>query len=284
MQLTGDNSSSMVAYHITEAQGTTSYLFLTVGRQFTVAMVVLDGWLYAWHRYMHKNRFLYRHMHSWHHIVVVPYAIGSQYNHPVEGLLLDTLGGALAVVISGMSPRAFIIFFSLGTIKGVEDHCGRWLPGNIFHLCFWNKHSIPRCAPPAAWQQVQFFAAILCDVGQGLWYPYVLRAGGEARWRAPSKSLRAKATHNGENIVCDCDTRPPARFVCETKRIRVIVAGSSFVILFYIFLLFLTLYLVILSCPFVFIEKMSVRATSLYYFISYKKNISKYMVSHAIAP
>ena len=102
-------------------------------------MVVLDGWQYVWHRYMHHNRFLYRHINSWHHHLVVPYAFGSQYNHPIEGLLLDTLGGALAFVVSGMSPRASIFFFSLCTIKGVDDHCGLWLPGNVFHLCFWNN-------------------------------------------------------------------------------------------------------------------------------------------------
>ena len=113
--------------------------FLKLARQFAVAMAVLDGWQYAWHRYMHLNRFLYRHVHSWHHHLVVLYAFGAQYNHPAEGLLLDTLGGALAFLASGMSPRASIFFFSLCTVKGVDDHCGLWLPGNVFHLCFWNN-------------------------------------------------------------------------------------------------------------------------------------------------
>ncbi|AQK49881.1 Sphinganine C4-monooxygenase 1 [Zea mays] len=136
--LTGDSSSSAASYDKEAAQG--YFYYLTVARQFGVAMVVLDGWQYAWHRYMHLNRFLYRHIHSWHHRLVVPYAFGSQYNHPVEGLLLDTLGGALAFVVSGMSPRASIFFFSLCTAKGVDDHCGLWLPaGNLFHLFFWNN-------------------------------------------------------------------------------------------------------------------------------------------------
>ncbi|PWZ26613.1 Sphinganine C4-monooxygenase 2 [Zea mays] len=140
--VTGDSSRVSSSYDNKEAhQGYYSYyyLLLTVARQFGVAMVVLDGWQYAWHRYMHLNRFLYRHIHSWHHRLVVPYAFGSQYNHPVEGLLLDTLGGALAFVVSGMSPRASIFFFSLCTVKGVDDHCGLWLPGNLFHLFFWNN-------------------------------------------------------------------------------------------------------------------------------------------------
>jgi sphinganine C4-monooxygenase len=138
-QVTGDSSRVSSSYDNKEAHQASYYLLLTVARQFGVAMVVLDGWQYAWHRYMHLNRFLYRHIHSWHHRLVVPYAFGSQYNHPVEGLLLDTLGGALAFVVSGMSPRASIFFFSLCTVKGVDDHCGLWLPGNLFHLFFWNN-------------------------------------------------------------------------------------------------------------------------------------------------
>lgn len=102
--------------------------WLAVAARFAVGMVVLDGWQYAWHRWMHTNRFLYRRVHSWHHRLVAPYAFGAQYNHPAEGLLLDTVGGAVAFLASGMSPRASVAFFSLCTAKGVDDHCGLWLP------------------------------------------------------------------------------------------------------------------------------------------------------------
>ncbi|XP_010937114.2 sphinganine C4-monooxygenase 2 [Elaeis guineensis] len=108
-------------------------------KQFFIGMFVIDTWQYFWHRYMHLNKFLYRHIHSWHHRLVVPYAFGSQYNHPLEGFILDTLGGALAFVLSGMTPRTSIFFFSFSTMKGIDDHCGLWLPGNIFHMFFWNN-------------------------------------------------------------------------------------------------------------------------------------------------
>ncbi|XP_008784885.1 sphinganine C4-monooxygenase 2-like [Phoenix dactylifera] len=108
-------------------------------KQFFIGMFVIDTWQYFWHRYMHLNKFLYRHIHSWHHRLVVPYAFGSQYNHPLEGLILDTLGGALAFVVSGMTPRTSIFFFSFSTMKGIDDHCGLCLPGNIFHMFFWNN-------------------------------------------------------------------------------------------------------------------------------------------------
>ncbi|CAM8947254.1 hypothetical protein QQ045_016235 [Rhodiola kirilowii] len=112
---------------------------LGLARQFFIAMLVMDTWQYFMHRYMHHNKFLYRHIHSLHHRLVVPYAFGALYNHPIEGLLNDTIGGALSFLISGMSPRTSIFFFSFATIKTVDDHCGLWLPGNLFHVFFKNN-------------------------------------------------------------------------------------------------------------------------------------------------
>ncbi|CAH9137898.1 unnamed protein product [Cuscuta epithymum] len=102
-------------------------------------MLVLDAWQYFMHRYLHQNKFLYKHIHSHHHKLIVPYAFGAMYNHPLEGLIVDTGSGALAFLISGMSPRASIFFFSLATLKAVDDHCGMWLPGNPFRLLFNNN-------------------------------------------------------------------------------------------------------------------------------------------------
>lgn len=99
----------------------------------------MDTWQYFVHRYMHQNKFLYRHIHSQHHRLVVPYAIGALYNHPLEGLLLDTFGGAISFLISGMTARTAVIFFCFAVVKTVDDHCGLWLPGNIFHLVFQNN-------------------------------------------------------------------------------------------------------------------------------------------------
>ncbi|KAK3132323.1 hypothetical protein QOZ80_6AG0519510 [Eleusine coracana subsp. coracana] len=197
---TGESSSPAEAAAIVEEQAAGSlFSYLTVAWQFALAMVVLDGWQYMWHRYMHLNRFLYRHIHSWHHRLVVPYAFGSQYNHPVEGLLLDTLGGALAFVISGMSPRASIFFFSLCTVKGVDDHCGLWLPGNVFHLCFWNNtayHDVHHQLRGNRFNFSQPFF-ITWDKLFGTHMPYVVekRAGGGLQARPHTASSRAE---NGE--------------------------------------------------------------------------------------
>eukprot|EP00249_Psilotum_nudum_P016217 c25723_g1_i1 orf=574-1350(+) len=113
-------------------------LLIQAGRVL-VAMLIMDSWQYFAHRYMHHNKFLYRHVHSQHHKLVVPYAIGALYNHPLEGLLLDTVGGALSFLFSGITPRTSVFFFSFAVIKTVDDHCGLRLPGNPFHFIFQNN-------------------------------------------------------------------------------------------------------------------------------------------------
>lgn len=123
-----------------DASGTTIQPSVPVQlAQFIVAMLVMDAWQYFVHRFMHQNKFLYRHVHSQHHRLVVPYAIGALYNHPLEGLLLDTFGGAISFLVSGMTARTAVVFFCFAVIKTVDDHCGLWLPGNIFHIFFWNN-------------------------------------------------------------------------------------------------------------------------------------------------
>ncbi|XVF03349.1 hypothetical protein REPUB_Repub04eG0253300 [Reevesia pubescens] len=123
----------------TEASAEQQFSFIVVPIQFVVAMLAFDTYQYFTHRYMHQNKFLYRHFHSYHHRLVVPYSFGALYSHQVDGLLFDTIGGALAAFLSGMSPRTSIFFFSLTTIKTVDDHCSILFPGNPFHIFFWNN-------------------------------------------------------------------------------------------------------------------------------------------------
>ncbi|KAF8498507.1 sphingosine hydroxylase [Russula emetica] len=104
------------------------YWWLIPVAQLFLAMVVLDTWQYFLHRFMHQNRFLYKHLHSVHHRLYVPYAFGALYNHPVEGFLLDTLGALLSETIAGLSVRQAMFFFVLSTCKTVDDHCGYSLP------------------------------------------------------------------------------------------------------------------------------------------------------------
>lgn len=105
--------------------------------QILIAMFIFDTCQYFVHRYMHHNKFLYRHVHSHHHRLVVPYPVGALYNHPVE-VITDMLGGAAAFFGSGMTPRTSVWLFCLITVKSVDDHCGLRLPGNLLHVLFEN--------------------------------------------------------------------------------------------------------------------------------------------------
>jgi sphinganine C4-monooxygenase len=72
--------------------------------------------------------------HSRHHRLYVPYAFGALYNHPFEGFLLDTAGTGVAFLVSRMTIRQSMWFFTFSTIKTVDDHCGYAFPWDPLQL------------------------------------------------------------------------------------------------------------------------------------------------------
>lgn len=113
------------------------YWWAVPGAQLLFGMFVMDTWQYFVHRGLHMNKFLYRHLHSVHHRLNVVYAYGALYNHPVEGLL-DSVGGALSQLAAGMNPRQAAFFFTVSTMKTVDDHCGYRLALDPFQFFFAN--------------------------------------------------------------------------------------------------------------------------------------------------
>jgi len=110
------------------------YWLILPGLQFFLGIVIVDTWQYFLHRAMHMNKWMYATFHSRHHKLYVPYAYGALYNHPFEGFLLDTLGTGLAYLVSGMTVRQSMWFFTCSTIKTVDDHCGYSLPFDPLQL------------------------------------------------------------------------------------------------------------------------------------------------------
>eukprot|EP01126_Amoeba_proteus_P027216 TRINITY_DN2701_c0_g1_i1.p1 TRINITY_DN2701_c0_g1~~TRINITY_DN2701_c0_g1_i1.p1 ORF type:complete len:182 (-),score=17.53 TRINITY_DN2701_c0_g1_i1:102-647(-) len=104
-----------------------------------IGIVFMDTYQYWMHRLVHYNKFLYKHFHSVHHRLYCPYAFGALYNHPVEGLFMDTFGGGIPALFLDMHPWTSCIFFSLATLKTVDDHCGFVWPYDIFHFFFSNN-------------------------------------------------------------------------------------------------------------------------------------------------
>ncbi|CBX99658.1 hypothetical protein IAQ61_005090 [Plenodomus lingam] len=104
------------------------YWYAIPAIQFSAAIVIIDAWEYMLHRAMHLNKWLYVTFHSRHHRLYVPYAYGALYNHPLEGFVLDTLGAGLAYLLTGMTLRQSMWFFTGSTIKTVMDHGGYEFP------------------------------------------------------------------------------------------------------------------------------------------------------------
>ncbi|EPQ56368.1 sphingosine hydroxylase [Gloeophyllum trabeum ATCC 11539] len=96
--------------------------------KFLFAMFMIDTWQYFWHRAMHVNKWMYKHFHSVHHRLYVPYAFGALYNHPVEGFVLDSMGAGVAEALAGLTLREAALLFVISTFKTVDDHCGYKLP------------------------------------------------------------------------------------------------------------------------------------------------------------
>jgi sphinganine C4-monooxygenase len=107
--------------------------------EFISAMLVMDAWQYFIHRAMHESKVLYNAIHSHHHRLLVCYAYGALYNHPLEAFLLDTVGGVVTYYASGISCKASVAFFTFATVKTVLDHSGYRYPVNLLHNCFPNN-------------------------------------------------------------------------------------------------------------------------------------------------
>ncbi|KAI6044233.1 fatty acid hydroxylase superfamily-domain-containing protein [Pisolithus marmoratus] len=104
------------------------YWWVIPAVQFLLALFIIDSWQYFLHRLMHTNKFLYKQLHSVHHRLYVPYAFGALYNHPLEGLILDSCGATFAEYLAGLSVRQAMFLFALSTCKTVDDHCGYSFP------------------------------------------------------------------------------------------------------------------------------------------------------------
>eukprot|EP00245_Coleochaete_scutata_P005111 TRINITY_DN1840_c0_g2_i1.p1 TRINITY_DN1840_c0_g2~~TRINITY_DN1840_c0_g2_i1.p1 ORF type:complete len:312 (-),score=48.10 TRINITY_DN1840_c0_g2_i1:668-1603(-) len=193
-----------VAAHSETSKKREDETWLSLAMQFAIATLVMDSWQYLIHRSMHEIRFLYRHVHSWHHRLVVPYAYGALYNHPLEALLLDTVGGVLSFLASGMSARMSVYFFSFATMKTVDDHCGLRFPLNPLQLLFANNsayHDIHHQLYGLKWNYSQPFF-ITWDWILGTYMPYELQKRPEGGLEArPLRSKRVSSRTSDETAA-----------------------------------------------------------------------------------
>ncbi|KAG8883691.1 hypothetical protein FRB98_002849 [Tulasnella sp. 332] len=115
------------------------YWYLIPMAQIFLAFFAMDTWQYFLHRLFHVNKFLYKHIHSVHHRLYVPYAYGALYNHPLEGFVFDSLGAVVSESFASLSVRQSALLFAFSSAKTVDDHCGFSLPLDPLQFLYRNN-------------------------------------------------------------------------------------------------------------------------------------------------
>ncbi|KIO27261.1 hypothetical protein M407DRAFT_23445 [Tulasnella calospora MUT 4182] len=158
------------------------YWWIVPTLQTFLAFFVIDTWQYFMHRLFHVNKFLYRHFHSVHHRLYVPYAYGALYNHPLEGFLLDTTGAGLAEFIARSSIRQTALIFGFASAKTVDDHCGFSLPWDPLQFFYRNN---------ARYHDIHHQTyGLKYNFSQPFWIHWDIILG--TRWDKPNRPLAAE--------------------------------------------------------------------------------------------
>lgn len=143
--------------------------------------------------------------HSRHHRLYVPYAFGALYNHPFEGLLMDTIGAGIAYKISGLTVRGGIFFFTFSTMKTVDDHSGYSLPFDPLQYFFWNNASYHDVHHQGWGIKVRFYFL-------RLYHQEILLIFYRATSRSRFLSVGiAGSEPNGQGVILRCDTLHPGK-------------------------------------------------------------------------
>ena len=174
---------------------------------------------------MHTNRWLYKQFHSVHHRLYVPYAFGALYNHPLEGLVLDTVGTGIAEFLACMTTREAMLLFLVSSLKTVDDHCGYSLPFDPLQLLTSNNadyhdihHQVRRRGAPddsrgvcshigvaGHWHQVELRTAILRALGHHSRHaddsPGYRGASQVSKEAIDAHELRARRAHSLDPVV-----------------------------------------------------------------------------------
>ena len=99
--------------------------------QVTIAFVVDDLWFYTYHRYLHENKFLLKHIHSIHHKATTPFPLEYLYAHPLEwmaGALGPVIGFGVVMLFMPMNIFAFWIFGLIRNLHEIHIHSDLKIP------------------------------------------------------------------------------------------------------------------------------------------------------------
>ena len=103
--------------------------------QVFIFMVIDDTWFYWGHRLLHDVPWLYRTIHKKHHRFRFTHVLASEFAHPVEDVLCNTLATILGPLLLGSH---WILFWFYGFLKlsqTIEAHSGYVVPGPLSPWC-----------------------------------------------------------------------------------------------------------------------------------------------------
>lgn len=99
--------------------------------QVLLAFILDDIWFYMYHRYLHENKFLLKHIHSIHHRATTPFPLEYLYAHPLEwmiGALGPVIGFVGIAMIMPINVYAFWLFGLLRNLHEIHIHSDLELP------------------------------------------------------------------------------------------------------------------------------------------------------------
>tara|TARA_B100001287_G_scaffold24073_1_gene17559 strand:+ start:9994 stop:10689 length:696 start_codon:yes stop_codon:yes gene_type:complete len=123
--------SGFGSYLIYDSIETAYTSFWIIGLQVIFAFVVDDAWFYFFHRWLHENKFMLRHVHSIHHRATTPFPLEYLYAHPLEwmlGMIGVGIGFALILIVMPINVYAIWIFGLLRNLHEIHIHSDLELP------------------------------------------------------------------------------------------------------------------------------------------------------------
>ncbi|MFN7132555.1 MAG: sterol desaturase family protein, partial [Myxococcales bacterium] len=112
-----------------------------VALQLAFFLVLDDALFYAVHRLLH-TRWLYRHVHAWHHRVYAPFALSGAIMHPLEWGLISAMV-ALGPLLVGAHLYVFWAWVIVRQWENAEFHSGfkgPWRLGRLLPFCGGVEH------------------------------------------------------------------------------------------------------------------------------------------------
>lgn len=123
--------SGVGAYFIFDFLDTTWDPWYVIAGQVLFAFLIDDLFFYFYHRYLHENKFLLKHIHSIHHRATKPFPLEYLYAHPLEwmtGTLGVVLGFLGILLFMKINLYAFWIFGLLRNLHEIQIHSDLKLP------------------------------------------------------------------------------------------------------------------------------------------------------------